>query len=191
MTMRFLIPALLTSLAVAKPTVLFDGKTDGWKMAGPGSFEIKDGVATAKDGMGLWWHEKELQNFSLRLQFKLDDPAHNSGIFVRFPNPGGNPRVAIDEGYEIQICGDKPGDKNTGSIYAIQSATKTPVKIGKWNDYHILCANNKIAIILNGQLINIYETQPGRGDVKGHIGLQNHDPNSVPQRHRRRMGARL
>lgn len=176
-----LLTALLSSLAIAKPMTIFDGKADGWKMAGPGSFEIKDGIATAKDGMGLWWYEKELQNFSLRLQFKLDDPAHNSGIFVRFPNPGDNPRVAVDQGYEIQISGDQPGDKSTGAIYAIQSATKTPVKIGKWNDYHILCANDKIAVILNGVLINIFEAQAGRGDVKGYIGLQNHDPNSPVQ----------
>jgi len=176
-----LLTALLSSLVVAEPITIFDGKADGWKMAGPGSFIIKDGVATAENGMGLWWHEKELQNFSLRLQFKLDDATQNSGIFVRFPDPGDDPWVAVKKGYEIQISGDQPGEKTTGAIYAIQAATKNPVKIGEWNDYHILCANNKIAVILNGVLINIFETEPGRGDVKGHIGLQNHDPKSPVQ----------
>ena len=88
-------------------------------MAGPGSFEIADGVATAKGGMGLWWHETELQNFSLKLQFKLDDPKHNSGVFIRFPDPKNDPWVAVKQGYEIQIAGNEVAKNQTGSVYEL------------------------------------------------------------------------
>ena len=162
-------------------TTLFDGKPDGWKMAGPGSFEIADGVATAKGGMGLWWHETELQNFSLKLQFKLDDPKHNSGVFIRFPDPKNDPWVAVKQGYEIQIAGNEVAKNQTGSVYEIQGPIANPVKIGEWNDYQIIGANEKIAIILNGKLINIFVTEKGRGDVSGYIGIQNHDDGSPVQ----------
>lgn len=183
---KILIPILVHSLALSAltaqtKTILFDGKNDGWKIAGPGSFEINDGIATAKGGMGLWWHKTELYNYSLHLQFKLDDPKQNSGVFVRFPNPGDDPWVAVKQGYEIQIAGNQVAKNQTGSIYEIQPPVANPVKIGEWNDYHIIAANEKIAVILNGKLINIFVTQKGRGDVKGHIGIQNHDPQSPVQ----------
>ncbi|MGC6426790.1 MAG: 3-keto-disaccharide hydrolase [Akkermansiaceae bacterium] len=181
--MKNLILLLLASclLPLHSKTVLFDGKTDGWKMAGPGSFEIKGGVATAKGGMGLWWHKTEFHNFSLHLQFKMEDAKHNSGVFLRFPNPGDDPWVAVRQGYEIQISGKEAGNKSTGSIYDIQSGITPPLKVGEWNDYHLIAANEKIAVILNGKLINIFTTQKGRGDFKGHIGIQNHDDNSPVQ----------
>ncbi|MGJ8695949.1 MAG: family 16 glycoside hydrolase [Verrucomicrobiaceae bacterium] len=179
---KLILPLLLglAPLTQAK-TVLFNGNPDGWKMAGPGSFGIADGVATAKGGMGLWWHETELHNFSLHLQFKLDDPKQNSGVFLRFPDPGNDPWVAVKEGYEIQIAGDQVANNQTGSVYEIQAPIANPVKIGEWNDYHIIAANEKIAILLNGKLINIFITQPGRGDVKGFVGIQNHDDGSPVQ----------
>lgn len=181
---RLILPLLASCiLPLQAKTVLFDenGKTEGWKMAGPGSFQITEGIATAKGGMGLWWHETELHNFSLKLQFKLDDATENSGVFLRFPDPGDDPWVAVKQGYEIQISGDQTDDKSTGSIYKIQAPSHNPIKIGEWNDYHIIAANEKIAVLLNGELINIFICEKGRGDVKGHIGIQNHDDESPVQ----------
>lgn len=172
-----------SALTASGKTILFDaeGPTNGWKMAGPGSFKIEDGIATAQGGMGLWWHETELFNFSLKLEFKINDAAQNSGIFLRFPEPGDNPRVAINEGYEVQISGGKAGVKSTGSIYNIQPGITPPLAVGEWNSYHIIAANEKIAVILNDKLINIFTAKKGRGDIKGHIGIQNHDPKSPVQ----------
>ncbi len=179
---RFILPLLISCAPVAfAQTILFDGKDEGWKMAGPGSFEIEDGTATAKGGMGLWWHEMELNNFSLNLQFKIDDEKQNSGVFIRFPDPADDPWVAVKQGYEIQISGKGVTDHTTGSIYKIQAPVANPLKIGEWNDYQIVAANEKIAIILNGELINIFVAEKGRGDVKGHIGIQNHDDESPVQ----------
>ena len=80
-------------------TILFDqDHTSGWKQAGPGGFKIEDGVMIAHGGMGLFWHEKELGDFTLKLEWKWNNPASNSGVFVRFPNPGGDPWVAVRQG---------------------------------------------------------------------------------------------
>ena len=181
--MKSLLLPLLLACAPFSPakTVLFDGNPDGWKMAGPGSFEIADGVATAKAGMGLWWHEQEFNNFSLTLQFKIDDEKQNSGVFIRFPDPGDDPLVAVKQGYEIQIAGKETANNTTGSVYEIQAPVETPVKIGEWNSYQIVAANEKIAVLLNGTLINIFVAKNGRGDVKGFIGIQNHDEKSPVQ----------
>ena len=45
---------------------------------------------------------RSFTNYSLKLDWKLvkDD---NGGVFVGFPNPGNDPNVAINQGYEIQI----------------------------------------------------------------------------------------
>ncbi|MDB4407019.1 DUF1080 domain-containing protein, partial [bacterium] len=179
---KFILSLLVACAPMSQAkTTIFDGKPAGWKMAGPGSFEIADGIATAKGGMGLWWHEQELNNFSLTLQFKLDDPKQNSGVFIRFPDPGDDPWVAVKQGYEIQIAGNEVANNQTGSVYEIQAPIANPIKIGEWNNYQIISANEKIAIILNGELINIFVTEQGRGDMKGYIGIQNHDKGSPVQ----------
>ena len=151
-----------------------------WKMAGPGSFENAEGTATARGGMGLWWFsEKELRNFTVELEFKWDDPKWNSGIFVRFPDPGNDPWVAVRQGYELQVCGTKVTNKHSGAVYDIQAPALLPeIKNGEWNRYKITCAGPWIAAFINGTLVNVFRCQPGRGDEKGYFGLQNHDDGS-------------
>jgi hypothetical protein len=166
--------------ATAEQSVIFNGKPDGWKMAGPGKFEINGETAKAQGGMGLWWYEKkQFKNFTVKLEFKWDDPKWNSGVFVRFPDPGNDPWVAVKQAYELQVSGDKPGKNSTGSIYDIQSAARLPkIKNGDWNTYEITCAGPWIAATINGTLVNIFRCEKGRGDVQGYIGIQNHDDGS-------------
>ena len=81
-----LIAGLTTGLHAAEPDFIFKDQPTDWKMAGPGSFETKGGVATAKGGMGLWWYgKKEYANAYFELQFKTTDAKQNSGVFLRFP----------------------------------------------------------------------------------------------------------
>src|SRR5690349_17567705 len=78
-----------------KPIVLFDGSsTAGWHQAGPGKFELKDGTLVGQGGMGLFWHERELKDFILTLDWKVNRKGANSGVFVRFPDPGNDPWIA-------------------------------------------------------------------------------------------------
>ncbi len=163
----------------SKPTSLFNGKDlTGWKHAGPGSFEVKDGDLHTVDGMGLLWHEMEMpQHFKLSLEFKTSRKEDNSGVFVRFPDPGNDPWVAVKEGYEIQIC--EGNEKQfTGSIYNLKQRTDdNAIKpVGEWNQMEIDVDGQKMTVRLNGKTINEYTGE--KKTARGYIGLQNHDPKS-------------
>jgi len=153
----------------------------GWKQAGPGRFKLVDGTAVPEGGMGLFWNPaKQYRNFTLKLQFSWDDPKWNSGIFIRFPDPGNDPGVAIKEGYEVQVSGTEANKTGTGSIYDIQAPSHIPLRKDKeWNDLEITAVGPWISVVLNGELINLFRAQAGRGDVAGFIGLQNHDDSSA------------
>jgi type 1 glutamine amidotransferase len=160
--------------------VLFDGTSkDGWKMCGPGAFELKDGVLTTRGGMGMLWHERELTDFILMLEWRVGRKEDNSGVFVRFPDPGDDPWVAVNRGYEFQVC-DAAGPKHrTGSAYSFQDARSVPTKpVGEWNHYEIQVVGQRYTVWINGKLVNVFDGERSR---KGHIGLQNHDDKSRVQ----------
>ncbi len=162
---------------------LWDGSDlSGWRMAGPGEFIVEGNTFYAQGGMGLWWYgEKSFKDFELELEWKAQDATDNSGVFVRFPNPGTDPWVAVNEGYEIQIC-DAAGPKhNTGSIYSFKESSHVPTKpAGKWNHYSIKVVGQQYTIRINGELVNEFV---GERTLEGYIGVQNHDDDS-PVRYR-------
>jgi hypothetical protein len=160
-----------------QPIVLFDGKdTKGWHLAGPGHFELKDGTLISHDGMGLFWHEKEFGDFILELDWKASAKKANSGIFVRFPDPGNDPWVAVNHGHEIQICDEEKWP--TGSIYSFKQPTEIASKPpGEWNHYQIKLVGQHYTVTLNDKLVNEFDS-PDR-PLRGHIGIQNHPPLSV------------
>ena len=86
-------------------TSLFDGATlDGWSQAGPGGFNVVDGMLQSFGGMGLlWYNQKQFNDFILKADWKELHFSDNSGVFVRFPDPGNDPWVAVNNGYEVQI----------------------------------------------------------------------------------------
>jgi hypothetical protein len=159
---------------------LFDGRSaEGWRQAGPGGFTIHDGVATSHGGMGLWYYEKrKFKNYILKLEFRPHSPSTNSGVFIRFPRVENDPWIPVEEGYEIQIAGSKPGTHSTGSIYSFQAATDAPLRpAGEWNEYEITNIGPWIYVRLNGRLINTYK---GDRSLKGGmVGVQNHDDKSL------------
>ncbi|MFD7024265.1 family 16 glycoside hydrolase [Promicromonospora sukumoe] len=164
-------------------TALFDGtlaSLDGWNMAGPGSFGRQaDCTIRGSGGMGLLWHSTELNEYSLKLDWKLkkDD---NGGVFVGFPDPGNDPWVAVNQGYEIQIDATDEADRTTGAIYTFQGADPEAVEralkpVGSWNSYEIRVEGQTIKVVLNGELVNDFvSTDPARDLAQGFIGLQNH-----------------
>ncbi|WP_460776330.1 ThuA domain-containing protein [Nocardiopsis nanhaiensis] len=163
---------------------LWDGESlDGWNMAGPGGFDIvdeDDGCVMQTDGgMGLLWHEEELDSFRLELDYLTHEETDNSGVFVGFPDPDDDPWVAVDEGYEVQIdpYGAPDGDPiaQTGAIYSFQAADSHPEDVGEWNTMEIEVEDPMIRVWINGELVNEFEsTEPDRDLSSGHIGLQNH-----------------
>lgn len=163
---------------------LFDGSMaslDGWRLAGAGSFGRQaDCSIRSTGGMGLLWHTgEELGAYSLKLDWKLvkDD---NGGIFVGFPNPGNDPWVAVNQGYEIQVDASDEPDRTTGSIYTFQGADPDAVEralkpVGSWNSYEIRVVGQNIKVLLNGVLVNDFDsTDPARDLAQGYVGLQNH-----------------
>ncbi|WP_020666603.1 ThuA domain-containing protein [Amycolatopsis nigrescens] len=176
-------PACQPTQPEAGYTMLFDGteaSMGGWKQAGPGKFEHQaDCTIRSTGGMGLFWYGQEQGAYSLKLDWKMagDD---NSGIFVGFPDPGDDPWIAVNQGYEIQIDATDAPEKTTGSVYSFQSADlakrdaalKPP---GEWNAYEIVVQGQNIKVLLNGVLINDFvSTDPNRDLAQGFVGLQNH-----------------
>jgi hypothetical protein len=157
--------------------LLRDDHADAWKQAGPGGFNVENGVATSYGGMGLWWYQPlTFRNFTLSLEFRQNAISANSGVFVRFPDPGDDPWVAVRQGYEIQIMGNRPTDKHTGAIYDFQAPESVPLKpAGEWNEMEITVIGQHYRVSLNGQPITTFT---GDRSERGHIGLQNHDNNS-------------
>ncbi|MEU9558816.1 ThuA domain-containing protein [Streptomyces fumanus] len=159
---------------------IFNGQTlDGWKQAGPGGFDIKDGTLESNGGMGLLWYQaKELKSYSLTLDWKMrgDD---NSGIFVGFP-ASDDPWSAVDKGYEIQIDATDTPDRTTGAVYSFKSANiKARDQVlrppGQWNSYEIKVQGERLQVFLNGVKINDFTNKdPQRSLTDGYIGLQNH-----------------
>lgn len=160
-------------------TPLFTGAaTNDWKQAGHGRFTLQDGVATAEGGMGLWWYSGGLYtNFVLRGEFLQEQEAADSGIFMRFPDPGADPWVAVKRGHEMEIGDPKAGNPtwHTGSIYPFQAPAKDASKPpGHWNQYEIIARGQNYSVRLNGQLVTTWTDSTNRA-TSGHIGLQNYD----------------
>ncbi|HEX9793472.1 MAG TPA: DUF1080 domain-containing protein [Planctomycetota bacterium] len=159
-------------------TDLWDGgPLDGWQMAGPGGFEIEDGAIRAHGGMGLLWYApRTFGDFELQLEWMAEGADDNSGVFVRFPDPGVDPWVAVNEGYEMQICDTADAKHRTGSVYDFQDASAVPTNpAGEWNRYTIRVVGQVYTLYVNGMHVNTFVGERG---IRGHVGLQNHDDGS-------------
>jgi len=104
----------------------------------------------------------------------------NSGVFVGFPDPGTDPNIAINQGYEVQIDATDDPSHTTGAIYNFQAAdaeARDPVlkPPGEWNSYELRVEGKRIRVYLNGTLINDFTSiAPERMVTPSYIGLQNH-----------------
>jgi beta-xylosidase len=156
----------------------------GTTQAGPGGFDIvNDGAEgcrlVSRGGLGLlWFNQKSYDNFVLRAQFRTADDTDNSGIFVRFPNPGTDANIPIAQGHEIQIREGVAGDgedQKTGSVYNFDREDARAAKpAGEWNDYEIRYEAGKYTITFNGTVVNEWTNDLRQGKNAGFIGLQNH-----------------
>jgi type 1 glutamine amidotransferase len=160
-------------------TTLYNGSTTGWSQSGPGSFSNSDATLNSVGGMGLFWHSaKQFTSYSLKLDWKLTGDS-NSGVFVGFPNPGGDPFVAVNQGYEVQIDATDAADRTTGAIYTFKSADIAARDAalnppGEWNNYEILVEGQRLRVYLNGTQINDFTNTNSARNLDGYIGIQNH-----------------
>jgi choline dehydrogenase-like flavoprotein len=190
-TARILIPRDIKPTVEAGFTSLFDDTNlNGWQMAGPGRFVLENrtddkgqsyGVLRSEGGMGLLWHTpKKFKNFVLRLDWRMARPDDNSGVFVRFPDPGNDPWVAVNQGYEVQIDDFGQPDRSlihsTGAIYGFAAPSKLASRlVGEWNDFEIRVEDQQYVVALNGETVTQFV---GSRETEGFIGVQNYSAGS-------------
>ncbi len=164
-------------------TSLF-GRTpdDGWTQCGPGNFTLENSVATGHGGMGLWWYTNRMfTNFVLRGEWRQEGEKSDSGVFFRFPPPGGDPWIAVRRGHEFEIGESTPANAKdgTGSFYPFHGPATLPLKaVGEWNSYELTCIGPNYALRINGQLVNTWTDDKGR-PLSGYVGLQNFQHRNV------------
>ena len=151
----------------------------GWAQCGPGGFTLSNGIATSFGGMGLWWYTNQtFTNFVLRGEWKLEAADSDTGVFVRFANPGNDPWDAVRTGHELEI-GDDPEGKDpvwrTGALYPFSP----PIRVvtnpsGQWNSYELVAIGQTYIVRINGETVNVW-TDPDRRSTSGYIGLQNYE----------------
>jgi hypothetical protein len=171
---------------------LFNGNLDGWKMIGNGSFTIifenKDDkkqhpLLKTQGGMGLlWYYKMKFKDFTLMLEWRVTHIEDNSGIFVRFSDPRGDPWQAVNNGYEIQIddlaLPDKESVHMTGAIYGFVGPSKIASKpVGCWNKLYVSIKGQMYTVIINDE--KVIDGFQGNRNKQGYIGLQNHDDKST------------
>jgi hypothetical protein len=126
---------------------LMTGGLAGWKMLGAGNFiELGGNIIESNGGTGLLWYpHKQFENFILRAEWQVLAVTDNSGIFIRFPNPGTDLSIPITQGYEVQIDNTRrnpdTGTLNdplhqTGAIYKLAPSHAVPA-IGQWHTCEI------------------------------------------------------
>ena len=166
-------------------TNLYDGtlaSLASWRQSGAGSFGRRPTAASAaRAGSGCSGSPGSSSTRPTRSSWtgssSKDD---NGGVFVGFPDPGGDPFTAVDRGYEIQIDATDAPDRTTGSVYTFQGANKEAVAealnpVGSWNSYSISVDGQRVRISLNGVLVNDFtSTNTARLLSQGFVGVQNH-----------------
>ena len=109
-----------------------DTPTPFWRLVGAPAEAVTFGfgeleVRTSGDTAGLYWNLIPTPaDFELSVDWLSTDPADNSGIFLRFPDPDRPPpgenearrdpaAVAVDYGFEVQIDATAGGSSPTGA----------------------------------------------------------------------------
>ena len=128
--------------------------------------------------MGLWWYAgRSFTNFVLRGEFVQEQEIADSGVFLRFPDPGSDPWVVVKQGHEVEIGDPNPEQPTwrTGSVYPFHASTKANTKpVGEWNRYEIVCRDHDYSVRINGTVVNTW-TDTTQRTGSGFIGLQNYN----------------
>lgn len=185
---------------------LFDGKTGkGWTTYGKdtlgGAWKVEDGVlhldASTRIGRGDIIHELELENFHLKLDWKIAKNG-NSGIIFWVQNDPSKYKYAWYTGPEMQVLDNdghsdaKINKHRSGNLYDLIASKEGVTKpVGEWNTAEIISNRGKLEFKLNGESIltttygddqwnqmianSKFKTMVAFGkNFKGHIALQDH-----------------
>ncbi|MBT3278571.1 MAG: DUF1080 domain-containing protein [Phycisphaerales bacterium] len=160
-----------------------------------GIWSMTEGVLSANQDQVIWT-KQSYDNYVLDLEFKTAEGT-NSGVIVYCSDR----ERWVPNSVEIQIADDfspkwAKSDKSwqCAAIFGHQPATKSLVKRpGLWNHYTISCVDHLITVVLNGQVVNVFDmrrytlaeknpdgthpppwlkTPKAELETKGYIGLQ-------------------
>jgi len=183
---------------------IFNGTSlEGWE-GRPEFWRVEDGSIVGettaetptKANTFLIWRQGELDDFDLRLEFRLRN--HNSGVQYRSRDLGdfsvGGYQADIAES-SAPYCGiiyeergrgilAKRGEKITltaeggrqpaAAIGTADDLGKA-IRPGEWNDYRILARGNRLQQFINGQLMSeIVDEQASKRAMQGVLALQLH-----------------
>jgi len=168
---------------------IFNGKDlTGWKVSeeNPDSFQVVDGILVVDGPRAHLYYQEDgadakLRNFEFEAAIKTF-PSANSGVFfhTRWQERGW-PR----HGYEAQVNATHDDPRKTGSIYNVKDVLNdAPHEDGEWFIYNVRVEGKRIAIRVNGEIVNDY-TEPedpgheNRRLSEGTVAIQAHDPKSV------------
>jgi hypothetical protein len=136
---------------------VFNGKDfTGW--AGPvENYEVKEKAIVCKPGKGgTIYHEKELTDFVVRLEFKLQ-PGGNNGLAIRFPGQGDTAYggmcelQVLDDNYEKATGSKIDARQAHGSAYGMVAAHRGyQFPPGEWNYQEVTVRGSTIQVELNG-----------------------------------------
>lgn len=147
-----------------------------WRQAGSGRFAVTNGVATGEGGPGVWWYAGRMfTNFLLRGEFLQEKANANSGVFLRFRDPGNDPGAAVQKGLGMEIGDPQAADATlrTGAIRGVAAPSAANTKpAGQWNTFEIVCYGHSYAVRINGEMVTRW-IDPQRRAAAGYIGLQN------------------
>ena len=172
---------------------IFNGKDlTGWAGA-VANYEVVDGAIRCKPHSGgVIYHDKELSDFSARVEFKLP-PGGNNGLAIRYPGKGD---AAYSGMTELQVL-DNDSEKYTkldkrqyhGSAYGMVPAKRGYLRpVGQWNFEEVTVKGSTIKVELNGtpildaDLSKVTEymansPHPGKERTSGFFGFAGHqDP---------------
>lgn len=168
---------------------LFDGHSlTGWRIIGAPqqAWMAADGVLTCMGPAmprNYLRTEEMFENFVLELEWKLNSPKGNSGVFLytdALPQVG----APYPESIEAQIYA-----LDHGSIFGIRGAAVEPITasgnkgrtitarpteercrpVGQWNHYRITSKSGVLELAVNGKVVM---RARAKGRRKGHIALQ-------------------
>lgn len=194
----FILAALGTLSAGAQTSEwkqIFNGRDlTGWQHVGPGGYEVKDGLLKPHGGMGLLWYTpRKVGRSVVRVVFKTETRASNSGVYIRIPEKPTEPWMPVNRGYEVQIDNTDDEYHCTGVLYSFTKALAHPQKpAGEWNTMDITLDGPHTTVVLNGvKVTDFTEGQPvppkkdkgepdhGPRPNEGYIGIQNHSAKDI------------
>ena len=179
--LAMLIPANRSAAQEAGWQPLFNGvDLSGWVGAVDG-YSVEDGLLVCRsDGGGNLYYERELDDFVLRFDFRME-AGGNNGVGIRAEQG----KDAAYYGMEIQILDDYAPQyadlqpyQFHGSIYGVVAAERGALRpAGEWNEQEIRAEGSRITVTLNGQTIvdaDLREAaRTGTVDGREHPGLFN------------------